>query len=73
MRELYAAAGPAVKLLMVVIGVLIVLGVALAIVPSLLMLAWNFVMPIFGVSAITFWQAVGLWVLLVIIGGAVRG
>ena len=60
-------AGCLVGCLLLLLG----LGLAAGITGGLFMLLWNWVVPsVFGLHAITFWQALGLWVLIYMVGAA---
>ena len=53
------------------IGIIIVLLV-FSLIPFILMVAWNFVMPgIFGLPVIEFWQAFALYVVFSILFGGI--
>lgn len=54
--------------------VLIALVCSIAIEPLILMMLWNWLAPIFWATApiLTFWQAVGVCILINIIGSAFR-
>jgi len=47
----------------------IVLGIAIGLPALVLLLAWNWVVPVFGGPTIGYWTAVGLVILLGIVGG----
>lgn len=52
------------------IGVIIAIILALTIVPFILMIVWNFVMPIvFGLPQIDFWQSLALFIVFRILMG----
>jgi len=55
-----------------VILVVVITWAAIAMLSGLLfMWLWNATMPeLFGLSAVTYWQSVGIWALLYMIGGA---
>ena len=56
----------------VVIAIAIIVG-WIALITWILMLAWNAVMPsVFGLSSVTFWQALALMVVVHILLGFVR-
>lgn len=57
-----------------VVAAAVVIGIALSAVGGFVfMLLWNAVVPaVFGLSALTFWQAWGLALLLHLIGGSFR-
>lgn len=53
--------------------ILALIALSLAIVPFILMVAWNAVVPtIFGGPVIDFWQSLAMYVVFSIIGGAFR-
>jgi hypothetical protein len=56
------------------VAVLVGIGLGLALgIPALaLYLAWNWAVPVFGGPAIGYWTAVGLIILLGIVGGLIR-
>lgn len=57
------------KILVICALVLLAMAIYLGLIPFLLMLVWNFVMPVFGLPEITFWHSLALCFLLTIIGG----
>lgn len=53
--------------------ILAIIALSLGLVPFILMLAWNAAVPtIFGGPVIDFWQALGLYVVVSILFGALR-
>ena len=54
------------------LGCLLVL-VAIGFVPWVFMALWNLLLPsLFGWPQLSYWQALGIWVLLSIVGGCFR-
>lgn len=52
---------------------LLVVGVAaLCVGPFLFMTVWNWIMPLFGIITLTFWQALGVMIILFFIGSYFR-
>ena len=53
---------------------LIILLLSLSLFPYIFMLLWNWIVPIFWTTApiLTFWQAVGVVILMNIIGGFLK-
>jgi len=60
------------KIVLKIIGVLVIVAASLAALGTAVMLLWNWILPdtVVGISAITFWQALGLFALCrLLIGG----
>ena len=57
-----------------VLKILLIVGIALTVVSFVVMSLWNWLMPvIFGLHAVSFWQALGLVVLSKLLLGGFRG
>lgn len=67
----YTAAGAGLGLVGCLILVAFVLA-SMALFPFLLMVGWNLVIPAFGGPALTFVQAIGLYIVLAVVGGTFR-
>ena len=47
-----------------ILGLIVTIALVIALVPFLIMVLWNWLMPvIFGLPIVTFWQAFGLGIL----------
>ena len=55
-----------------VLGLVALIVAMLSIVPLILMLAWNFVMPKFGLPEIGFWESFAMTVVMNILLGGLR-